>query len=98
MSKNKVTHEEADIRYSNWIATLIDLIKPANLYLYGGRGTAKSTDILAKRSIDVVYDMPRASFAFVSDTYVNLMTKIIPAIISGWEGRQGFHRRVSFRG
>ncbi len=96
MSKNKITPQEADIRYSNWIATLIDLIKPTNLYLYGGRGTAKSTDILAKRTIDIVYDMPRASFAFVSDTYVNLMTNIIPAIILGWESRQGFIENYHF--
>ncbi len=96
MSKNKITHEEADIRYSNWIATLIDLIKPTNLYLYGGRGTAKSTDILAKRSIDIIYDMPRASFAFVSDTYVNLMANIIPSIILGWETRQGFIENYHF--
>ncbi|MEI7723468.1 MAG: hypothetical protein WCK09_00330 [Bacteroidota bacterium] len=96
MSKTKITTQEADIRYSNWISTLIDLIKPANLYLYGGRGTAKSTEILAKRTIDVVYDMPRASFAFVSDTYVNLMTNIIPAILTGWEGRMKFLENYHF--
>lgn len=87
---------DSDIRYSNWISTLIDLIKPANLYLFGGRGTAKSTDILARRTIDVIYDMPRASFAFVSDTYVNLMTNIIPAIILGWETRMDFHEGIHF--
>ena len=96
MTRNKITPEEADIRYSNWIATLIDLMKPTNLYLYGGRGTAKSTDILAKRSIDIIYDMPRASFAFVSDTYVNLMTKILPAILHGWENRLGFIENYHF--
>jgi hypothetical protein len=96
MPKIKITTEQADIRYSNWISTLIDLIKPANLYLYGGRGTAKSTDILAKRTIDVIYDMPRASFAFVSDTYVNLMTNILPAILMGWEGRMKFLENYHF--
>ncbi len=96
MKKIKLTAEDADLRYSNWIATLIDLIKPANLYLIGGRGTAKSTDILAKRTIDVIYDMPRASFAFVSDTYVNLMTNIIPAILLGWENRQEFFEKYHF--
>ena len=94
--KNKVTIQEADIRYSNWISTLVDLMKPANLYLFGGRGTAKSTEILAKRTIDVIYDMPRASFAFVSDTYVNLMTNIIPAILVGWEGRMNFKENYHF--
>lgn len=92
----KITSEQADIRYSNWISTLVDLIKPANLYFFGGRGTAKSTEILAKRSIDVIYDMPRASFAFVSDTYVNLMTNIIPAILVGWEGRMKFLENYHF--
>lgn len=96
MRRNRITEEEADIRYSNWLSTLIDLIKPANLYLYGGRGTAKSTDILAKRTIDVIYDMPRASFAFVSDTYVNLMTNIIPAILLGWETRMNFLENYHF--
>lgn len=96
MKISKITPQEADIRYSNWISTLIDLVKPTNLFLFGGRGTAKSTDILAKRTIDIIYDMPRASFAFVSDTYVNLMTNIIPAVILGWEGRQKFYENYHF--
>ena len=96
MSQRKITKQEADIRYSNWIATLIDIIKPTNLYLYGGRGVSKSTEILAKRTIDVIYDMPRASFAFVADTYVNLLTNIVPAIIHGWETRQNFFENVHY--
>jgi len=96
MKKINISAQDADLRYSNWISTLIDLLKPSNLYLIGGRGTAKSTDILAKRAIDVIYDMPRASFAFVSDTYVNLMTNIIPAIILGWESRHNFYENYHF--
>lgn len=96
MPKVKISPEEADIRYANWISTLIDIIKPSNLYLYGGRGVAKSTDILAKRTIDVIYDMPRASFAFVADTYVNLLTNIIPSIILGWESRLNFLENYHF--
>ena len=93
MPKIKISEDVADVKYANWISTLVDIIKPTNLYLFGGRGMAKSTEILAKRSIDIIYDMPRASFAFVSDTYVNLMTNIIPAIMLGWEGRiyEGYH-------
>ena len=94
MPRYKITKDDADIRYSNWISTLIDLIRPSNLYVIGGRGTAKSTDILAKRAIEIIYDMPRASFAFVSDTYVNLMTNIIPSIILGWESRLNFHEHA----
>ncbi len=98
MINKKISPEKAEIRFSNWISTLIDLIKPKNLYLFGGRGTSKSTDILAKRTIDVIYDMPRACFAFVADTYVNLLTNIIPSIMLGWESRlkfyEGYHYAV----
>ena len=90
---NKISAEEANIKYSNWFATLVDLIKPKNLYVIAGRGTAKSTDILAKRTIDVSEDMPRASFAFVGDTYVNLLTNIIPSIMLGWETRMDYHEK-----
>ena len=80
--------ESTDIRYASWIKMMVDLIKPKNLYIVGGRGVAKSTEILADRIIDVVYDMPRANFAFISDTYANLLTNIIPQIIVGWQRKK----------
>lgn len=90
----KLTKQEVDIRYATWIKILIDLIKPKNLYLIGGRGVAKSTEILADRTLDVIYDMPRASFAFVADTYVNLLTNVLPQIFLGWQRKkfyEGYH-------
>lgn len=69
---------------------IIDLVKPKNLVFVGGRGTAKSTDIIAERSIDVCWDMPRSPLALVADTYVNLMTNIVPAILLGWERKKWF--------
>lgn len=86
----KVSEQESEVRFANWIKMIIDLIKPKNLVFIGGRGTAKSTDIIAERSIDVCYDMPRAPFAFVSDTYVNLMTNIVPSVLLGWERKKWF--------
>lgn len=96
MSRIKLSPDEADIRYSNWLSTLIDLCKPTNLYLFAGRGTAKSTDILAKRIIDIVYDMPRAPLAFVSNTYMNLITNYLPEIIQAWESRMNFYEGTHF--
>jgi hypothetical protein len=90
LSKIKSNTQESEIRYANWIKAIIDLIKPKNLVLIAGRGTAKSTDIIAERSIDVCYDMPRAPFAFVADTYVNLMTNIVPSVMLGWERKKWF--------
>lgn len=85
MKKIKAKDDDYEIRFSNWVMMMIDIIKPSVLAFIGGRGTAKSTEILAKRSIDVVQDMPRAPLAFVADTYVNLMTNIIPSVMLGWE-------------
>ena len=86
----RINEQETEIRYSNQVKMLIDLIKPKNLVFIGGRGTAKSTDIIAERAIDICHEMPRAPFAFVADTYVNLMTNIVPAILLGWERKKWF--------
>lgn len=73
---------------------LISMLKPKNLALVGGRGVAKSTDIIADRSLDVIEELPGGVFSFVSDTFVNGMTNIIPAVLEGWERhkfREGYH-------
>lgn len=90
MKKIKVNNNEEELRYTNWVKAFIDLVKPGSLFLVGGRGVAKSTEILAERSIDVIYEMPRAPLAFVSDTYVNLMTNIVPSVLIGWERKKFF--------
>lgn len=95
MKKLKVNEANYEIRYSNWVKMIIDLIKPNTLAAVLGRGTAKSTDIIAERSIDVIYDMPRAPLAFVSDTYVNLMSNIVPSILEGWE-RKKFYEGIHY--
>jgi hypothetical protein len=95
MKKLKISEEEYEIRFANWIKMIIDLVKPTNLVFIGGRGTAKSTDIIAERSIDVIHEMPGAPLAFVSDTYVNLMTNIVPAVLQGWR-RKKFHEDIHY--
>ena len=94
---SKISKEELEFKFSNWVSMLVDIIKPKNLYLVGGRGTAKTQDIMAKRSIDIIYDLPRATFAFISDTYVNALTNIIPNLLTGWE-RQGFIEDLNLEG
>lgn len=94
---NKPSPEDIEYRYSNWLSMMIDIIKPKNLYVVAGRGTAKTQDIMAKRSIDIVYSLPRGTFAFLADTYVNAITNIIPNLITGWE-RQGFFEDITVDG
>lgn len=96
--KIKVSENDSEVRYANWVKMIIDLISPKNLVFIGGRGTAKSTDIIAERSIKICYDMPRAPFAFVADTYINLMTNIIPAILLGWERKKWFEYKSDSHG
>jgi len=64
--------------------------------LYAGRGTGKSADILAARSEDVVRELPGALFVFTSDTYMNLMTNVLPTVMGGWEQRYDFYEGLHF--
>jgi len=90
MIKNKYTETDVELRYSNWLSMFIDLVKPKNLYLYAGRGTGKTADIIAKRSIDIVYSMPGAVISIVANTYINALTNVLPYIREGWD-RNGFY-------
>jgi hypothetical protein len=87
--KNLIEGDNVEMAYTNIAKAVIDLVKPRDLFLVAGRGTAKSTDIIATRSMDVSEDMPRATSTFIADTYVNLIANVIPAVIEGWE-RKGY--------
>lgn len=86
----KINKEKVDIYQTNWLNVVVNLIGPKNLYLIAGRGSAKTTDILADRSMEVVYDMPGAPLALVGDTYVNLMKNVKQTLLDGWE-MKGWH-------
>lgn len=81
-------------QYASWIKMTIDLIAPKDLYLIAGRATAKTSDIIAERSMAVFRDMPHCKSVFVSDTYVNALKNITPTLIEGWNRkgwREGIH-------
>jgi hypothetical protein len=83
--KTSVNSKNSDIqgRFATWISIVISLISPKFLFFVGGRGTAKTTDIITKRFIEACYEMPGAYFAFVADTYVNAMKNVVPTVIDG---------------
>jgi len=89
-------NEDVEVRLTNWIKAAIDLMKPQNLYLIGGRGVAKTTDIMASRTRDIFDEMPHSSIVLTSDTYVNLMANVIPNLILGWSQRFQFHEGSHF--
>ncbi|SFU49008.1 hypothetical protein SAMN05216480_10535 [Pustulibacterium marinum] len=81
--------------YANWLTITVDLISPKDLYLIAGRATAKTSEIIAKRSMNVIYDMPRSMQVSVSDTYVNAMKNVVPALLEGWN-REGWKEGVHY--
>jgi len=87
--------KNVDVRFATWIKMVIDLVAPKNLFLVMGRGGAKTTDIVAERSMMINEDMPGAYFAFLADTYVNALDNIVPSLIEGWK-RKGYKEGVDF--
>lgn len=75
----------ADYQFANWVKQLTLMLAPKNLYLLAGRAGGKTTDILAERMQDVVWDMPGAQFAWAADTYLNGQKNVIPSLVNGWE-------------
>lgn len=85
---------DVDGRFASWLKTVIFLIAPKHLRLIAGRATAKTADIIAERSQEVMYDMPKSYQVLVSDTYVNCLKNIVPTLLEGWNRkgwREGIH-------
>ncbi|WP_378186887.1 hypothetical protein ACE939_00880 [Aquimarina sp. W85] len=81
--------------FANWLSQLISMIAPQHLVAILGRGTGKTTDIIAKRLIDICYDMPGCYIAISSDTYMNALKNVLPSIIEGWK-RNGWIEGIHF--
>lgn len=84
-----------DVRYASWLKMFVDLISPKNLWLILGRGGAKTTDIVAERTMAINQDMPGSYLAFLSDTYVNALDNIVPSLLEGWM-RKGYKENIDF--
>lgn len=82
-------------RFATWVKMAIDLISPKNLFLIAGRATAKTSDIIAERSITICNDMPHSKQVFVSDTYVNALKNVRPTLIEGWN-RKGWINGIHY--
>jgi len=92
----KIDGSTYQLEKASWIKAAIDLMKPRDLYFYGGRGISKTTDIIASRVYDCIYEMPRAPMVFTANTYMDLMTNVIPGIVKGLADRYGFYEGSHF--
>ncbi|MGB4775701.1 MAG: hypothetical protein WBP45_11040 [Daejeonella sp.] len=60
-----------------------------------GRGTGKSTGLIAPQSINCIFKMPRSRGVFVGETYLQLLERTLPPVIQGWE-EMGYKRDLDF--
>lgn len=77
--------DDAEVRYGSEVQIMTDWIDTTNFVAVAGRGTSKSTVIIARRSYGCVIDMPGAPLAIVADSYTNLVNNIMPAVQNGWK-------------
>lgn len=81
--------------FASKIDAMVDLIQPKDLYLVAGRGTAKTSSIMAKRSMRIIEDMPHSYQVFLSTTYVDALTNVMPALVEGWL-RNGWREGIDY--
>lgn len=87
MSKQRIDTDapEVALRYSNWFAQLVAMIKPTNLYAIIGRAGGKTVNVLAPRFKDMSKEMPGAFISISVSTYMDALKNIIPSIVIGWQ-------------
>jgi hypothetical protein len=71
--------------YANDLQAKHYLLDAKNNYLITGRGGGKSTFILAQTMMRRSYDLPRATIGLVGHTFVNILEKVVPAVVKGWQ-------------
>lgn len=89
-TKINLDRNDVEVRFMNWLAQINSLCMFQSTYYVIGRGGAKTTSILAERLQEMVYDLPGAPVALVSDTYTNLQKNVLPTLqeglrLLGWE-------------
>lgn len=71
------------------------LIGAPTLYCIAGRGTGKSTGVIAPRMADCCISMPKSNNGLLAKTYKQIKTRTLPATVSGWK-KLGFVQDVHF--
>ena len=90
----------AEYHYVNPVGMAVEILDPTSFYGVMGRGTGKTTQLLARRSKKISLAMPGAYFAFVGDYYSNLLSNTVPSMIKGWNDmglKEGSHYVVNDR-
>ena len=91
----KLEISDSKTLYGSKVMMLCDWTDTTNLVAIGGRGMAKSTVIMARRSVRCIRLMPGAPIAIVADSYANLENNIMPAVQNGWN-LQGLQEGIHY--
>lgn len=89
------TSSDVELRYANWFGAQCSLIDATHMWIIGGRATAKTEEIIAKRVQKLSYEMPGCFVALTADTFMNVTKNIMPGIIEGLK-RKGWKQGVHF--
>jgi len=77
-----------------------DLVDAFEEYGVWGRGTGKTEGPLARRTIKRANEMPRGAHGLVGATYMQILTRTLPALEKGWQRwgyKPGIHYWVAQR-
>jgi hypothetical protein len=81
MGSNRVNRELFELDYATVAQCRAKLADTTNLWIEGGRGTGKSTHILAQRIDRVQWDLAGAAPVLVAATYKSIFDNILPALL-----------------
>lgn len=81
--------------YFNPFQLKVALLYPKELYATAGRGTGKSTAIIAPRTIGCAINMPGSTNGIIAKNNVQNLTRIMPAVVSGWR-QMGFIEGIHY--
>lgn len=87
MERKKVHYNKPQLR-----ARLVDAQHEVDIW---GRGTGKSQGRLSVRALDMAQQMPRCSFVNVANTYMQLLDRTLPPMITHWQ-ELGMQRDIDF--
>ena len=97
-SRKKIKEDStqaASVQYQNKLTQVVSIVGARKTYLELGRGSAKTTEIICDRLLDLIYDLPGAPIAWVADTFANLSANILPSVFEGLE-RKGLKEDVHY--
>lgn len=96
-SRKKVKANSPNVAntFANWLSQICMMVMTRFFYVIAGRGSAKTTDLQVERLIEMVYDMPGAPIAWISDTYINLQKNVLPTLMEGLQ-MKGFVEGVHY--